>query len=472
MATDFSPVPLLNSRLPGKQTHADGSAGTVVIHTHGCKLNQADSSILARQFRQAGYTVVEDTAVADIYVLNTCTVTATADSKARQSLRAARRANPDSVVVAAGCYPQRAAVELSQLPAVSLVVGNEDKHRLASLAIAAHREKRGIDIAESDLLGFAVSNPDANGNLPGRTRGMVKIQEGCDQVCAYCIVPKVRGRERSIPPGEIIQRINQRVSEGCVEVTLTGTQLGTFGFDLNGTNLASLIQDILNETAVKRLRVSSLQPQEIDDDLLQLWLQDSRLCPHFHIPLQCGNDVILKAMRRRYTTDQFARTVQLIRQAIPDAGITADLIVGFPGEGETEFDESLAFVTKMAFSDMHVFPYSKRPGTSAVYLENQVSQGEKKERVSRALQAVRESFERFRLGQLGTVREVLWEGSKKRGRQEQTLGLTDNYIRVQLASTPIGDNLLNLSNTVVPARLLYVAGENVTAEPVQEGMQS
>ena len=174
--------------------------------------------------------------------------------------------------MAAGCYPQRAAAELSQLPEVSLVIGNEEKHGLASRAIAAHREKTGATISEADPPGYAVSNPDASGNLPGRSRGMVKIQEGCDQVCAYCIVPKVRGRERSIPPGEIIRQVNQRISEGCVEVTLTGTQLGTYGFDLQDANLASLIREILYETEVTRLRVSSLQPQEINTDLLDLWL--------------------------------------------------------------------------------------------------------------------------------------------------------------------------------------------------------
>ena len=211
---------------PGRNASTGPPAGRVVIQTHGCKLNQADSSVLARQFRQAGYLVVEDIREADIFVLNTCTVTATADSKARQSLRAARRTNPDAVVVAAGCYPQRAAEELARLPAVSLVVGNDEKHLVASMAIAAHRERTGVEPADPDLPGFAVSGLDVSGNLPGRTRAMVKIQEGCNQVCAYCIVPRVRGRERSIPPAEIIRQVNQRVSEGCLEVALYRHPIG------------------------------------------------------------------------------------------------------------------------------------------------------------------------------------------------------------------------------------------------------
>ena len=451
MPTDNTLIPLLQRPPVDWADPEIPPAGRVVIHTHGCKLNQADSSVLARQFRQAGYRVVENVAEADIFVLNTCTVTATADAKARQSLRAARRANPGAVVVAAGCYPQRAAEELSRMDAVSLVVGNDRKDGLASLAIAAHRESVGLAAVDSDLAGVSISGAEASGNLPGRTRAMVKIQEGCDQVCAYCIVPKVRGRERSIPPGEIIREINRRVSEGCLEVALTGTQLGTYGFDLDGANLRTLIRKILDETEVRRLRVSSLQPQEIDQELLQLWIDDSRLCPHFHVPLQCGSDAILKAMRRRYTTGQFAQTVGWIREAIPDAGITADLIVGFPGEGGSEFEESMAFIEEMTFSDLHVFPYSKRPGTSAVYLEDHVSPADKKERVARAMRIGQSAFGEFRRAQLGTVREVLWEGSKGNGRRERVTGLTDNYIRVELASFGGENGFSHLSNTVTPS---------------------
>ena len=469
MSSDATPIPLLRQPDVGLKDSEVQLAGRVVIHTHGCKLNQADSSVLARQFRQAGYRVVEDVAEADIFVLNTCTVTATADAKARQSLRAARRANPGAVVVAAGCYPQRAAEELTQMDAVSLVVGNDRKDGLASLAIAAHRESAGLAAEDSDLPGVSISDAEAGGNLPGRTRAMVKIQEGCDQVCAYCIVPKVRGRERSIPPGEIIREINRRVSEGCVEVALTGTQLGTYGFDLDGANLRTLILKVLDETEVRRLRVSSLQPQEIDQELLQLWLEDSRLCPHFHVPLQCGSDAILKAMRRRYTTEKFAQTVGLIREAIPDAGITADLIVGFPGEGASEFEESMDFVAAMALSDLHVFPYSKRPGTSAVYLADHVSPANKKERVARAMRIGQGGFDEFRRAQLGTVREVLWEGSKGDGRQERVTGLTDNYIRVELSSFGGENGFSRLSNTITPSRLLNLSGNLVMAEPVGTG---
>ncbi len=441
-----------------------GHAGNVVIHTHGCKLNQADSSILARQFRRAGYRVVEDVAQADIYVLNTCTVTATADSKARQTLRAARRASPDAIVVAAGCYPQRAADELARMPAVNLVVGNAEKGNLASLAIEAHRERAGADFAFPDAAYERLYDDNADGNLPGRTRSMVKIQEGCDQVCAYCIVPRVRGRERSIPPEQIIRQVRRSVAEGCQEVVLTGTQLGTYGFDLPGTNLVDLICRILEDTDVTRLRVSSLQPQEIDERLLRLWQNDSRLCPHFHIPLQSGSDPILKAMRRRYTTSQFAETVQLVRAVVPDAGITTDLIVGFPGEGAEEFADSLAFASEMEFSDMHAFPYSRRPGTSAVYLEGQVADQVKRERMRQVLEMAGASFERFRINHLGSARPVLWEGRAAKGNIAG--GLTDNYIRVEMVQEDSDVLRSDLLNKVTLASLLELSGHVVKARPV------
>ena len=476
MSTNTLKIPLVEPSHPAGAAAPPRCAGKVVIQTHGCKLNQADSSALARQFRQAGYLVVEEVREADIYVLNTCTVTATADAKARQSLRAARRANPEALVVAAGCYPQRAAEELAQMPAVSLVVGNEDKGRLASLAIAAHRERAGspataiapvaVGPAAIDPAVAEPASVSITGNLPGRSRGMVKIQEGCDQVCAYCIVPRVRGRERSIPPEEIIRQIRQRVSEGCREVTLTGTQLGSYGFDLPGTDLKTLLQRALAETNLERLRVSSLQPQEIGGDLLQLWLDDSRLCPHFHLPLQSGSDPVLKAMRRRYTTGQFAETVRAIRAAIPDAGITADLIVGFPGEGDREFEDSLAFAAAMQFSDLHVFPYSRRPGTSAVYLPNQVAESPKKERMGRALAMARQSFERFRLAQLGTTHPVLWEGRRPAGDRKRQLGLTDNYIRVAMDCGDGAAEGQDWSNTITGALLVELSGKTVLARPV------
>ena len=419
----------------------------VAIHTHGCKLNQADSQVLVRQFQEAGFTMVKSAAQADVVVLNSCTVTANSDSKARQYLRRARRSNPDALVVATGCYAQRAKGDLSAMESVSLVLDNRDKPSLVA-TIANKLEVESGSLAEN----LAVP-------APGRSRAMVKIQEGCDQVCSYCIVPKVRGRERSIPPDEIIAQINERAKLGCREAVLTGTQLGTYGFDLPGIDLAGLLQQVLVETSINRLRISSLQAQEITPDLLGLW-DDSRLCPHFHIPLQSGSDTILKSMRRRYDTARFAETIALVRKTIPDAGITTDIIIGFPGEGVREFAESYSFAASMGFSDMHVFPYSIRPGTSAAHLDDQVIDAQKKERSGEMLELAAASVKKFRQGALGQVRPVLWEPTQGENCVGIWSGLTDNYMRVK------ADSGCDLSNLITNTRLTGLDEDWMTGEVV------
>lgn len=419
---------------------------TVAIHTHGCKLNQADSQVLARQFQEAGFTVVRSAAQADVVVLNTCTVTATSDAKARRYLRRARRANPDALVVATGCYAQRAIKDLSAMEAVSLVLDNRHKQSLVSMVAA----KLKIEPVLTLEIG-------AQAHL--RSRAMVKIQEGCDQVCAYCIVPKVRGRERSIPAKEIIAEINGRVAAGCREAVLTGTQLGTYGFDLPDINLRDLIGQILAESPVDRLRVSSLQPQEITPELLDLW-QDSRLCPHFHVPLQSGSDTILRSMRRHYDTARFTETVELVREMIPDAAITTDVIVGFPGEGVREFAESYSFAESVGFSDIHIFPYSIRPGTSAAHLDGQVDDLKKRERTGEMLELSAAAAREFRQRALGQTRPVLWEPAEHQPSTGTWTGLTDNYLRVRTQSSD------DLGNVITGARLTALDEDWVTGEVV------
>ena len=429
------------------------AVGTVAIETHGCKLNQADSAVLAGEFMRAGYRIVGSNADADIIVVNTCTVTATADSKARQALRAARRSNPTAVVVAAGCYPQRAADELRRMPEVSLVVGNQDKPQLATLALAALAAQRG------GLQRAAIETPGETVTGMGRrSRAMVKIQEGCDQVCAYCIVPKVRGRERSISPDVLVDSVRQHVADGFKEVVLTGTQLGTYGFEFPDVDLAGLLDRLLAETDVPRLRVSSLQAHEISADLLTRW-NDFRLCPHFHVPLQSGCDVVLRAMRRRYDTATFRQAVELIRRTIPDAGVTADIIVGFPGETEADHAESRAFAAEMWFADIHVFPYSQRPGTSAHHFQGQVEAADKRRRAAAMAEVKDAGFTAFRRGLIGQVRDVLWETARPVGDEGlRWRGLTDNYVRVETTSHA------ELGNRITPARLTGMVDGVMTAE--------
>ena len=445
---------------------AGGNSGrTVAIHTHGCKLNQADSELLARCFTEAGYRMVDWKAGADVLVLNSCTVTATADAKARRALRAARRANGEAVIVATGCYAQRAADKLARMEEVSLVVGNSQKDQLVAqvTSLLAGRDAE-FNNGSAASTGPVITEGSAGRSgqvvqlvAGGRSRSMIKIQEGCDQVCAYCIVPKVRGRERSVPQETVLAEINHRVSQGCQEVVLTGSQLGTYGHDLSGSSLRTLLQCILDWSSVPRIRMSSLQPQEITPDLLELWA-DPRLCPHFHVPLQSGSDRILRSMRRRYDTCEFARTLEDIRRALPDAGITTDLIVGFPGEGDEEYQESRQFSRSMQFSAMHLFPFSPRPGTSAAYLNDLVPDQVKRARATDMAEVAQVGFRAFRLQQLRRTRPVLWESARGPEAAPAWSGLTDNYIRVGMESRR------DLSNVIAEAELLELAGDRVTCQ--------
>ena len=418
---------------------------TFAIETHGCKLNQADSLRLAREFVAAGYVRVSADGPADVYVLNSCTVTHVADRKARHALRAARRRNPDALVVATGCYPQRAPDDLTALDEVDLVLGNPDKESLV---------RRVTDLRGDRLEDWEEEPFMALDGRTTRTRAMVKIQEGCDQVCAYCIVPRVRGRERSVPLDDIVADIARCVGEGYREVVLTGTQLGTYGFEWPEISLTDLVKAVLRRTDVQRLRVSSLQPQEISGELLELW-GDERLCPHFHVPLQSGSDAVLERMRRRYTSEMYQDAVERVRARVEDVSITTDVIVGFPGETEDDFRRTVELCEAVGFSDMHVFPYSPRPGTSAAVYGGQVAPAVKAERVRTLMALASDQSRRFRGRFIGTERPVLWERTVDMSSVEVWSGLTDNYIRAYAPSSE------DIANRVTAARLLSVRGDGM-----------
>ncbi len=423
----------------------------VAIETHGCKLNQADSNLLAREFAEAGFRLVSDAEPADVFVVNSCTVTHVADRKARHALRAARRRNPDATIVVTGCYPQRAPQDLRHLREVDIVAGNTGKATLVRQVVEWMGEAR-IPCAVGAETDVVLSPRIA------RTRAMVKIQEGCDQVCAYCIVPRVRGRERSIAPDEIVGEIQRCLRRGYKEVVLTGTQLGSYGFDLPNHTLVALLRRVLSDSDVTRLRISSLQPQDISRELLELW-GDPRMCPHFHLPLQSGSDAVLKRMRRRYSASDYAVAVETIRRAVPGVSVTADVIVGFPGETAEDFEQTYEVCDRMGFADMHVFPYSARPGTSAAHFDAQVAPDVKSSRAQELLALSRAQFTEFRRGLHGKISPVLWEESREDGEASRKWsGLTDNYVRVQTRSP------LDLTNTLTPARLGELANGSVLAE--------
>ena len=419
---------------------------TVAIHTHGCKLNQSDSQTLARQFREAGYQVVEPSENADIVVLNTCTVTATADSKARQFLRAARRRNPQL----------RDRRHWLLCTACSRGTG-EDGRGVAGGG--QYLQVRPGDVGPHRVTGHGSAGclcwPDTNrGSGPDPSHG--EDTGGMRPGLRVLHRPQGAGEGTQYPPENIIEEINRHAADGYREVALTGTQLGSYGFDMPGLNLVRLLQRLLVETGIERLRVSSLQAHEITEDLLDLW-RDSRLMRHFHIPLQSGSDPILRRMRRKYDTARFKASVALVRSKYPDAGITADLIVGFLGETAGFFAESRDLCKEMAFADIHVFPYSPRPGTSAFLFDEQVAEPEKRERMGEMLAMTAESHRRFRVSQLGKERSVLWEHSSKAG---QWTGLTDNYIRVRTLSSA------DLGNQITTAMMKGLEAEWVVAEAI------
>lgn len=409
----------------------------IALGTLGCKLNQAETERLTRDLLLAGHRLVDATEAADVYILNSCTVTRTADVKCRAWLRQARRRNPAAKVVVTGCYAQRDAEELSKIPGVT-VVGNSGKETLLSLPELRERRFEGVPARESAGL---------------RTRSFVKVQDGCSRACSYCIVPSVRGPEKSQAAGFIIDEIKTRVAEGCREIVLTGTEVGAYRAE---TGLPGLLKRILAETDIPRLRLSSLQPQELSPELLSLW-KDERLCPHFHLCLQSGSGTVLRRMKRAYSRDDFAAAVEKIRGAAADVSITSDIIVGFPGETESEFENSLEFCRDMKFARIHVFPYSIRPGTAAASMPVQIDSMQMKERTQRMLALARASSDAFRRQFLGRTMTVLWEASKVGGKWS---GHTGNYIKVSTNCE------YDIQNRLLPARLQALNGDGMSAAGV------
>ena len=406
---------------------------TVAFETHGCKLNQADSQALAKEFSESGFSQVDNAANADVFVLNTCTVTHVADKKGRQAARAAKRMNPSTFVVVTGCYAQRDRNQLEAITEIDMVLGNSDKKDIVS------------KVFDRIKVLYAWEDAKVNQPLPvnfdyqfvgkNLNRRMIKIQEGCDQICSYCIVPKVRGRERSIPVNDLISNINDASTQGVREVVLTGTQLGSYGFDLGNSSLSDMVKQLLDECEIERIRISSIQPQEFSDELLDLW-QDDRLCPHFHIPLQSGSNKILKNMRRRYSREEYLDSIQKVRSMVPEASITTDVIVGYPDESDHDFEFTMEICDKIKFSDVHVFRYSSRPGTTAYYLQDSVDSNIKSERSKKLIYLAQQCSMEHKRHNVGNQAMVLWEKTMSDTRDEANLysGLTENYLRVQCQS--------------------------------------
>jgi threonylcarbamoyladenosine tRNA methylthiotransferase MtaB len=394
----------------------------VYVGSLGCKLNQSEMDRLAGRLSSEGHEIVTSPEKAELCILNTCAVTHVAAQKTRQALRRLHRANPNARLVATGCYAELHPGEVRELPGIYLVTGNQAKAHLPAL------------IGQGDVSNLPPPIADFPSPISGpRTRAFVKIQDGCDNACTYCIVHVARGPQRSRPAGEILAEVEARLAAGYQEIVLTGVHIGAYGRDrgqsVSSGDLWDLVARILSETTVPRLRLSSIEPWDLPAGALALW-EDSRLCKHLHLPLQSGSNAVLERMGRRYTTDRFASLVKAARIAIPDLAVTSDVIVGFPGETECEANESRAFVQSMAFARVHVFPYSSRQGTPAAGMPDQVPASDKARRAKamRVLSAA--SAREFRQQFVGRVMDVLWESSRKEGLEMTWSGLTDNYLRV------------------------------------------
>ena len=348
-----------------------------VVHNFGCRASQADGAAIETLLERSGYIPAGADASAEFVVLNTCTVTNTADAEVRQIVRRVHRENPEARIVVTGCYAQRAPEEIAQLPGVAMVVGNSHKTQIAELLSAPYHGQIHVgDIFEAHEF---LSSPieDASGD---RSRPNLKIQDGCGNRCSFCIIPYVRGRSRSAPVQQIMDQVRS-LSDRYPEVVLTGINLGRWGrepgFDMR---LADLLRVLLNETDIQRLRLSSVEPMDWSDDLLQLVATSPRIAKHVHIPLQSGSDTVLRRMHRRYRPKHYELRVRLARELMADAAIGADVMVGFPGETEAEFEETRAFIASLPFTYLHIFPYSERPGTPAAERTDQVPESTRKSR--------------------------------------------------------------------------------------------
>lgn len=404
---------------------------SVAFHTLGCKVNHYETEAIWQLFKDNGYDRTEFEKQADVYVINTCTVTNTGDKKSRQVIRRAIRQNPDAVICVTGCYAQTSPAEIMAIPGVDIVVGTQERTKMLGYIEQYKSERKPINAVGNIMKNRVYEELDVP-SFTDRTRASLKIQEGCNNFCTFCIIPWARGLMRSRDPKEVVHQAQQLVDAGYLEIVLTGIHTGGYGEDLKDYNLAQLLRDIENNVkGLKRLRISSIEASQLSDEVIDV-LRDSKIVVrHLHIPIQSGSDTVLKRMRRKYTMDFFANRLDRLREALPDLAITSDVIVGFPGETEEEFMETYNFIRDQKFSELHVFPYSKRTGTPAARMEDQVDEEVKNERVHRLItlndQLAVEYASRFE----GEVLEIIPEEKYKLDPETNLYeGYTDNYLKV------------------------------------------
>lgn len=399
---------------------------TVAFHTLGCKVNTYESNAMLKIFQDAGYQEVDFKEVADVYVINTCTVTNTGDSKSRQMIRKAIRKNPEAVVCAVGCYSQVAPEDIEQIEGIGVVLGTQYRKEIVDLV--EEYQKTNQKIVKVDSVKNLRKFEDLNIDRFKNTRAFLKIQDGCNNFCTYCIIPYARGRVRSRKPESVLKQAELLVSRGYVEIVLTGIHTAGYGEDLENYSFYDLLVDLVKIKGLKRLRISSIETSQITDEIIDLIGSNDIIVDHLHVPLQSGCDATLKRMNRKYTTEQYLEKINKIRSYLPNIAFTTDVIVGFPGETDEEFQATYDFIKKVNYSQLHVFPYSPRKNTPAAKMKDQVNDQVKHQRVERLLELSKQLNYDFAMKQIDKTLKVLFE--KRLG--DYLIGHASDYLQVKV----------------------------------------
>ena len=398
----------------------------VAFTTLGCKVNQFETEVMEGLFKEKKYEIVNFEEVADVYVINTCSVTHLGEKKSRQLIRRAIKNNNKAIVAVVGCYSQVAADEIAKIEGVSLIVGTKERKNIVTLVETVLKEHQPLQVVE-DVMDYHEFEDIPLLNNPDRTRAFLKIQDGCSNFCTYCIIPYTRGPLKSRKLDSILSEAEKLLESGFKEIVLTGIHLGAYGKDLaDEIALVDVVKALLDNEKLTRLRLGSLESIELDQEILEIMNQDQRLCRQLHLPLQSGSDKILKKMNRNYTTAEFKALVDNIYAKVPGVAITTDVIVGFPGENSTDFNEAVEFIKNMNFSKIHIFPYSKRKNTPAANYAEQVSEDEKKKRSVYLKEISDMANAKYRNKMLNTTVEILVENITP----DYTEGLASNYVKV------------------------------------------
>jgi threonylcarbamoyladenosine tRNA methylthiotransferase MtaB len=409
---------------------------SVAFQTLGCKVNHYETEAIWQLFQNAGYERTDFESTADVYVINTCTVTNTGDKKSRQVIRRAIRKNPDAVICVTGCYAQTSPAEVMAIPGVDIVVGTQDRVKVLDFIEQYKTERQPINGVGNIMKAKVYEELDVPA-FTDRTRASLKIQEGCNNFCTFCIIPWARGLLRSRDPEQVIKQAQQLVDAGYKEIVLTGIHTAGYGEDMKEYNFAQLLRDLdAKVEGLKRIRISSIEASQITDEVIEVLDNSDKVVRHLHIPIQSGSDSVLKRMRRKYSMQMFAEKLEKLKVALPGLAITSDVIVGFPGETEEEFMETYNFIADHKFSELHVFPYSKRTGTPAARMDDQVPEDVKNERVHRLIALSEQLSKEYASNFEGEVLEVIPEEKYK---EDSTSGLyegyTDNYLKVVFPAT-------------------------------------